>query len=219
MPPEQIQEAVPAAGGNIDPNCQSVQKLKSLMEAVETIKAERDAIELELKSATFNMKDEFLSALQKDGAIDEPAISLAQIGRVLNPLQSQVKESLERQATLVSDIQQSHEQFVAETGSCGSSRDKLYQELATAYDSFIELLGNLKEGTKFYNDLTELLVVFQNKISDFCFARKTEKEELLKDLTTESSRPAIGPTPTLPSHYSSTSGSGTFNYFHCYAEI
>ncbi|XP_017494153.1 PREDICTED: programmed cell death 6-interacting protein [Rhagoletis zephyria] len=207
MAPEQIQEAVPAAGGNIDPNCPSVQKLKSLMEAVETIKAERDAIELELKSATFNMKDEFLTALQKDGAIDEPAISLSQIGRVLSPLQSQVKESVERQVTLVSDIQQSHEQFVTETGSCGSSRDKLYQELATAYDSFIELLGNLKEGTKFYNDLTELLVVFQNKISDFCFARKTEKEELLKDLTTESSRPAIGPTPTLPSHYASTSGS------------
>ncbi|XP_011205291.2 programmed cell death 6-interacting protein [Bactrocera dorsalis] len=206
MAPEQIQEAMPASGGSVDQNCSSVQRLKSLMEAVETIKAERDSIELELKSASFNMKDEFLSALQKDGAIDEPAISLSRIGQVLNPLQSQVKESVERQTTLISDIQQAHEQFASETGSCGSSRDKLYQELATAYDSFIELLGNLKEGTKFYNDLTELLVVFQNKISDFCFARKTEKEELLKDLTTESSRPAIGPTPTLPSHYSSTSG-------------
>lgn len=210
MAPEQIQEAIPAAGGKVDQNCISVQKLKSLMEAVETIKAERDSIELELKSASFNMKDEFLSALQKDGAIDEPAISLSRIGQVLNPLQSQVKESVEGQTTLISDIQLAHEQFVSETGSCGSSRDKLYQELATAYDSFIELLGNLKEGTKFYNDLTELLVVFQNKISDFCFARKTEKEELLKDLTTESSRPAIGPTPTLPSHYSSTSGNGIF---------
>ncbi|XP_053946462.1 programmed cell death 6-interacting protein [Anastrepha ludens] len=207
MAPEQIQEAVPSAGGSIDPNCPSVQKLKNLMESVETIKAERDAIELELKSSTFNMKDEFLSALQKDGAIDEPAISLALIGKVLNPLQSQVKENVERQVTLISDIQEAHKNFVTETGSCGSSRDKLYQELATAYDSFIELLGNLKEGTKFYNDLTELLVVFQNKITDFCFARKTEKEELLKDLTTESSRPTIGPTPTLPSHYASTSGS------------
>ncbi|XP_067617423.1 programmed cell death 6-interacting protein isoform X2 [Eurosta solidaginis] len=209
MRPEQIQQAIPSAGGSVDPNCASVQKLKTLMEAVETIKAERDAIELELKSATFNMKDEFLSALQKDGAIDEPAISLSHIGQVLNPLQSQVRDSVKRQATLISDIQQAHEQFVNETGTSGSSRDKLYQELATAYDSFIELLGNLKEGTKFYNDLTELLVVFQNKISDFCFARKTEKEELLKDLTTESSRQQMGPTPTLPSHYVSTTGDAT----------
>ncbi|XP_037945871.1 programmed cell death 6-interacting protein-like [Teleopsis dalmanni] len=209
LSPEQINQAVPSANGTVDPNCPSVQKLRALMESVETIKAERDAIESELKGATFDMKHQFLQALQKDGAIDEPALSLMRIGEVLNPLQAQVKESIERQQTIIADVQQGHNEFISETGNCGSSRDKLYQELATAYDSFIELLGNLKEGTKFYNDLTQLLVVFQNKISDFCFARKTEKEELLKDLTTESSRQAPGPTPALPSHYASTSGSGS----------
>lgn len=209
MPPEQIQQSLPSASGSVDPNCSSVQRLKHLMEAVETIKAERDAVESELKSATFNMKDDFLLALQKDGAIDEPALSLSRIGQVLSPLQAQVKESVERQTTLVADIQSAHGTFVAETGTCGSSRDTLYQELATAYDSYIELSGNLQEGTKFYNDLTQLLVVFQNKISDFVFARKTEKEELLKDLTTESSRQAPPATPALPSHYASTSGSGS----------
>lgn len=209
LPQDQLQQAMPAAGGSVDPNCASVQKLKQLMESVETIKAERDVIESELKSATFDMKYEFLEALRKDGAIDEPALSLKRIGETLQPLQQQIKESVERQQTLVSDIQIAHSEFVSETGASGNSRDTLCQELATAYDSFIELLGNLKEGTKFYNDLTELLVVFQNKISDFCFARKTEKEELLKDLTTESSRQAAGPTPSLPSHYASTSGSGT----------
>lgn len=209
LPQDQLQQAMPAAGGSVDPNCASVQKLKQLMESVETIKAERDVIESELKSATFDMKYEFLEALRKDGAIDEPALSLKRIGETLQPLQQQIKESVERQQALVSDIQIAHSEFVSETGASGNSRDTLCQELATAYDSFIELLGNLKEGTKFYNDLTELLVVFQNKISDFCFARKTEKEELLKDLTTESSRQAAGPTPSLPSHYASTSGSGT----------
>ncbi|EDV91030.1 programmed cell death 6-interacting protein [Drosophila grimshawi] len=209
LPPEQIHQSLPSASGSVDPNCSSVQRLKQLMEAVETIKAERDTVEAELKSATFDMKDEFLQALQKDGAIDEPALSLARIGQTLNPLQQQVKESVERQQPLVSDIQSAHSAFVSETGSCGGSRDKLYQELATAYDSYIQLSGNLQEGTKFYNDLTQLLVVFQNKISDFVFARKTEKEELLKDLTTESSRQAPPATPSLPSHYASTSGSGS----------
>ncbi|XP_061390157.1 programmed cell death 6-interacting protein [Musca vetustissima] len=209
LPIDQLQQAMPASGGSVDPNCASVQKLKQLMEAVETIKAERDVIESELKSATFDMKNEFLEALRKDGAIDEPALSLKRIGETLQPLQQQIKDSIERQQALVSDIQIAHSEFVSETGTSSTSRDALCQELATAYDSFIILLGNLKEGTKFYNDLTELLVVFQNKISDFCFARKTEKEELLKDLTTESSRQAAGPTPTLPSHYASTSGSGS----------
>ena len=196
--------AVPAGSAVQESNI--VAKLRKLMEDVETLKAERDVIESELKSATTDMKTTFLSALAKDGAIDEPNLSVESIGKTYGPLQKQVRESVARQEQLIAEIQRCHAEFTAEQSGSGSSREAMLCKLAAAYDSFKELKDNLNEGIKFYNDLTQLLVVFQNKISDFCFARKTEKEELLKDLTTNLSHTGPATTPTIPSHHGGTSG-------------
>lgn len=195
----ELQGVIPTGSGSVE-NSPAVAHLRSLMDAVETIKAERDVIESELKSATVDMKDQFLQALAQDGAID-PSLAVGHVGKSLNPLQKQVFESVNRQQTLIQDIQAAHQQFTAECGSGTNKRDQMLSQLASAYDIFTELQHNLQEGTKFYSDLTQLLIVFQNKVSDFCFARKTEKEELLKDLAAESSRQASGSIPTLPSHH------------------
>lgn len=205
-----LESACPASsGGNIS-NCASVQELRRLMETVDTIKAEREVIESELKSATVDLKDQFLSALQQDGAINEPSISVGTIGKALAPLREQVNDSITRQESLVQQIQTAHQAFVNETGGGTGSRDTFLSELASAYDNFTTLQNNLKEGTKFYNDLTQLLVTFQNKVSDFCFARKTEKDELMKSLTEESSRMSSTPSgPPFPSYVGATSGKYT----------
>lgn len=71
---------------------------------VETVKAERDAIESELKSATTDMKDKFLLALAKDGQINEPPLSYQALGQAYGPLQKQVAESLAKQKGLVDQI-------------------------------------------------------------------------------------------------------------------
>ncbi|XP_053683784.1 programmed cell death 6-interacting protein [Sabethes cyaneus] len=187
-------------------NSAAAQKLRDLMESVETIKVERDVIESDLRSVTINLKDQFLSVLMTHGVINEPAISIAEIGKVLTPLQNQVQENLLRQRTLIEDINKTHQEFITESGA-GSNKlhDEKLTQLAKAFDVFSELQHNLEDGVKFYNDLTQLLITFQNKISDYCFARKTEKDELMKDLTQQASRHVQSANPDVPAHMTSTS--------------
>lgn len=39
-----------------------------------------------------------------------------------------------------------------------------------------------RESLQFYNDFTPLLLALQQKINDFAFARKTEKEDLMREV-------------------------------------
>ncbi|CAH3930485.1 programmed cell death 6-interacting protein [Pieris brassicae] len=176
-------------------------KLRTLMDSVEALKAERDEIESSLKDSTVDLRDKFIAALAEDGVLDEPAMSTAAVGSALAPLQRRVTETLKTQERLVAELQQAHSALMDSRGGA-SGRDAALGKLCAAHDAYQELTGNLQEGVKFYNDLTQLLLAFQNKVSDFCFARKTEKEELLKDLTQEASRPAQRSAPAPPQHHS-----------------
>jgi len=105
------------------------------------------------------------------------------------------------QEQLIAKIQDLYQAFIQERGGKGGDRETALKSLAQAYDAYMELKSNLEEGTKFYNDLTQLLVTFQNKVSDFTFARKTEKDELLKDMTTSMANLNMDAPPQAPSHH------------------
>ncbi|XP_024083246.1 programmed cell death 6-interacting protein [Cimex lectularius] len=182
---EKMKERLPQPGWcNKDtPACL---RLKQLMEEVETMKAERDVIEMELKSTMTDLKDVFLASLADQGHINEPAVSTETLGKAYGPLQQNVKDSINKQQTLLQQIQETNTEFTAERGRDGTiktEREEMLKELANAHDTFDELEKLLAEGMKFYNDMTEHLVTLQNKTMDYCFARNTEKEELLKDIT------------------------------------
>ncbi|XP_065214385.1 programmed cell death 6-interacting protein-like [Planococcus citri] len=201
----EIERNIPAGsttgGSSISYSSSAISSLKRLMEEVETIKAERDAIESELKSATVDMKSTFLQALAHDGAINEAELSKESLNQTYAALQKQVKESIDKQESLLANIQNQNTEFCKEKSNCVASihRETFLKELAAAYDAYVELKKNLQEGINFYKNLTQHLVTFQNKVTDFCFARKTEKEELMRQLTQDASRMANAPpAPTPP---------------------
>jgi programmed cell death 6-interacting protein len=182
------------------------ENLKRLMLEVEQLKRERETLESSLKNVAFDMKTPFLKALAQDGAINEPAMSVELLGKALGSLDGQVKANLEKQEVLIVSIQQNSDEYFGKKDSSTdtlSRRDTMMRQLAEGFDAFTDLQSNIKEGRKFYNDLTQLLLAFQNKLSDFCFARKTEKEELLRDVTRDASSGGNSAPPRPPPPVSS----------------
>lgn len=125
---------------------------------MEQLKSEREALETQIKDMSFDIRTPFLNALAQDGAINEPAISVELLGRSFAPLEQQVKDSIEKQESLVAAIQQNSDEYFGRKPGTDtlSRREQVMRQLAEGYDAFTDLQNNLREGTKFYNDLTQV---------------------------------------------------------------
>nr|XP_017504051.1 programmed cell death 6-interacting protein isoform X3 [Manis javanica] len=208
-PEPELNAAIPSANpAKTMQGSEVVNVLKSLLTNLDAVKKEREGLENDLKSVNFDMTSKFLTALAQDGVIDEEALSVTELDRIYGGLMTKVQESLKKQEELIKNIQVSHQEFskMKQSNNEANLREDVLKNLATAYDSFVELVANLKEGTKFYNELTEILVRFQNKCSDIVFARKTERDELLKDLQQSIAREPSAPSIPTPAYQSSPAG-------------
>ncbi|XP_064396654.1 programmed cell death 6-interacting protein-like isoform X2 [Halichondria panicea] len=184
-PVGEIQASLPQAGAQaaVLSGSQAVQDLRCLMEEVKTLKAEREVIERTMRDPVGDIVSKFMVSLRDLGDVDEEAISEAHLRSEYGRLQQQVIESLQKQQGLEGRIMAAATAFEQETSAYSmSARDQKLRDLAAGYDAYMELTSNLTEGTGFYNNLTPLLVKIQTKVSDFVFARRTEKEDLLKEL-------------------------------------
>nr|XP_023410621.1 programmed cell death 6-interacting protein isoform X1 [Loxodonta africana] len=208
-PEPELNAAIPSANpAKTMQGTEVVHVLKSLLTNLDEVKKERESLESDLKSVNFDMTSKFLTALAQDGVINEEALSVTELDRIYGGLTAKVQESLKKQEGLLKNIQVSHQEFskMKQSNNEANLREEVLKNLATAYDNFVELVANLKEGTKFYNELTEILVRFQNKCSDIVFARKTERDELLKDLQQSIAREPSAPSIPTPAYQSSPAG-------------
>lgn len=107
----------------------------------------------------------------------------------------QLQQNFQEQANLLNKIQQENSQFVSsrQVDNINAQREQILQQLNTSFKVYGELKGNLKyehsyinltnfirEGIQFYTNFQEILKHFERKCADFAFARKTEKQDLLK---------------------------------------
>ncbi|MBN3323882.1 PDC6I protein, partial [Atractosteus spatula] len=182
-PEAELNAAIPSANpAKTLQGSEVVGVLRSQLSKLDEVKREREQLENDIKSVQFDMTSKFLTALAQDGALNEEAISVTELDNIYGGYTQKVQQSLKTQEEILGNIQTSHQEFSAmkQSNTDAKEREEVLKKLASAHDSYVEISNNLKEGTKFYNDLTEILLKFQNKCSDIVFARKTERDELLK---------------------------------------
>ncbi|VDK46269.1 unnamed protein product [Anisakis simplex] len=185
LPEPELRAAIPGLDPkNVNQNSEAVQKLKALMDTVQEIKVEREKMEKEFAAVHCDMSSTFLKAMADSQILNEEQLSTAKINEIYAPLRAKVVESVKKQESCLADIELWNKKFTAERAGSSSAaeRERILKMLANGHDKYVEIKSNLQEGTKFYNDLTPLLMRLQQKVSDFCFARQTEKEDLMKQL-------------------------------------
>ncbi|MGH0151522.1 UNVERIFIED_CONTAM: hypothetical protein FKN15_075216 [Acipenser sinensis] len=212
-PEAELNAAIPSANpAKTLQGSEVVSVLRALLANVNEVKMEREKLENDIKSAQFDMTSKFLTALAQDGAINEEAISVTELDNIYGGYTQKVQQSLKSQEEILGKIQNSHQEFstMRQSNADANQREEMLKKLAAAHDSYVELSSNLKEGTKFYNELTEILLKFQNKCSDIVFARKTERDELLKDLQQSIAQQPSAPSfPAVPAYQSTPSSTAT----------
>ncbi|AWP21722.1 putative programmed cell death 6-interacting protein [Scophthalmus maximus] len=209
-PEDELNAAIPSANPTKTlQGSEVVNVLRSLLSQLDEMKKERETIEGEIKAVTFDMSATFLMALAQDGVLNEEQLSLSQLDQLYGAYNQRVQATVRTQEELLGQVQTSHQEFssLKQSNTEANQREEVLKKLASAHDSYVEISSNLREGTKFYNDLTEILLKFQNKCSDIVFARKTEREELLKELQQSIAREPSAPSFNVPA-YQSTPAAG-----------
>ncbi|RNA12130.1 programmed cell death 6-interacting [Brachionus plicatilis] len=182
-------------------NTHIIKDLRRLMDEVEALRNVREVLESEMKCIDSDaLTAKLISALSGSQGLDEHSIIQTELDELVGPMRKQVRENIQEQEKLLGYIEKANGEFSREKvhNETSKMREQMLRNLASASDSYNELYNHLVEGVKFYNDLTPILIKFQSKVNDFVFARKTEKDDLMKEIQTSLSRPSTASKPTRP---------------------
>ncbi|KAI0359835.1 BRO1-domain-containing protein [Trametes cingulata] len=129
----------------------------------------------------------------------------------------QLEENGAKQDELLQSLRDRHAQFIQsrKEDSKVKEREIALQSLDLAYHKYKEIVRNLEEGQKFYNDFSVILSDFRASCKDYATARRQEASSMLaravNDLTLDSLHPPQEPLPNYegPSSAASFGPDGT----------
>jgi hypothetical protein len=102
-----------------------------------------------------------------DGNLDDAkaaSFASSKIDNLLGSIAKEVADNKNLRINVLEEMRVWHQQ-VHSGSTADEGRTKALQQLAAAYDAYLECTSNLNEGTKFYNDLKSLLIRLQQQVS------------------------------------------------------
>ena len=153
---------------------EQMQEMESLFSKEETIDKDlRLELELEKIEEIFLLKQDDLEKAIKDQLLNYDQKYLNQIVEI------QKREN----EILTKLIYPSHQQLMKVKGSTQqSAKEKAVQDAYDAINKFDEINANISEGIQFYTAMQDYIRKASRKVEDFCFARRTEKQDLIENI-------------------------------------
>ncbi|XP_053571767.1 programmed cell death 6-interacting protein [Bombina bombina] len=150
-PEAELNAAIPSANpAKTNQGSEVLSTLKSLLANLDELKRERELLENDIKCVNFDMTTKFLTALAQEGVINEEALSVTELDHLYGCYTLKIQESLKKQEDLINSIRAAHQEFskMRQSNSEANLREEVLKNLAVGYDNYVELVANLREGTK-----------------------------------------------------------------------
>ena len=121
------------------------------------------------------------------------------VQQLLQEQEAKFKELLvdfpQKENTYLQSIQEANRTFEQHKSqnSIQSQREQILQFIYNAINKYNEISANLQEGINFYTTMQEITKKLANRIDDFVFARRTEKQDIMVNIQQQISGVTIDP--------------------------
>ena len=179
--------------GDVDPAA-AVSSLRAALAAVDSLSAERAALEDALRAA--RNRDNPLPKMLAAGGASPEALFATELKKY-DPLLARVSESVEKQSELMSTIEKAQADYKRLYGfdEWRRSCENAAAGARGAAETYRELRDNLGEGMRFYSSLREAVSGLAQQASDFTQARRLQRDDMVEALRRGSAAPPASNVP------------------------